>query len=408
MRIASRTNLWISGLCLTAVVSAVSCSRTPTTVTAEPDGPLAVSAVQVQPERFRRRVEIVGTLAGEQEVALSSEVAGRVEAVRADLGDRVSKGQVLMELDPTEFKLAVERQRAALQEVLAQLGVPQEGDPLPEPAQTSVVRRAAAEADAANADYERAKSLHAEGVLSQQAYDSAEARFRTSQANYSAALEQARNLLAHVENLRAQLSMAQKNLEDTKIRAPFVGTVRERLAEVGQYVREQAPVLSLASTQPLKLRASVPEQFFPYVPVGATVEVAVEAYPAEKFSGRVTRVAQAIQPDSRTFGIEARVDNAQDRLRPGLFARGILETSQEDSVIRVPAEAVISFYGVQKVYCVEGGVIHERVVKLGDRLGEQIEITEGLHPGEWVATNGLARLHEGIAVHIENSPGVKN
>ncbi|MBI4463798.1 MAG: efflux RND transporter periplasmic adaptor subunit [Acidobacteria bacterium] len=399
--------VWMT-LCLTVAVTAVGCSRSPSVVTAEPDGPIAVRAVQVQSERVQRRVEIVGTLSGEQEVTLSSEVAGRVAVVRADLGDPVSKGQVLLELDPTEFALAVERQHAALLEVLAQLGLKEEKDPLPELVDTSVVQRAEAEADAARADYERAKSLRGEGILSQQAYDSAEARFRTSQANYKAALEQARNLLARVENLRAQLGLAQQDLENTKVRAPFASTVRERLVEVGQYIREQTPVLSLVRTDPLKLRASVPERFFPYVPVGVAVEVAVEAYPGEQFSGHVTRVGQAIQPETRTFSIEARVDNEQRRLRPGLFARSILETSREDTVIRIPAAAVISFYGVQKVYCVEEGVIREKVVKLGDRFGERIEITDGLEAGEWVALSELTRLREGVTVRIEDSAGGKN
>ena len=390
---------------LAVTISQGGCSSGPAVVTAEPDGPIVVRAIQVQPQPAQRRVEVVGTLAGNQEVMVSSEVAGRVTAIRADLGDRVTQGQVLIELDSSEAQLGVERQQAALLEVLAQLGVKEEKDPLPELVDTSIVRRAAAEAGQAKADYERAKTLQAEGVFSQQAYDAAEARFRTSQANDAAALEQARNLLAHVDNLRAQLLLARKKLQDTQIRAPFAGTLRERLAEVGQYLREQTPVASLASTDPLKLQASVPEQFFPYVQPGAAVEVTVEAYPGEKFPGNVTRVARAIQPATRTFSIEARIGNSQQRLRPGLFARAIVETSRSDNVIHVPAEAVISFYGVQKVYCVENNVIREKVVKLGDRFGSLIEVAEGLHSGDWVAVSELTRLQEGVSVRLASAEG---
>ena len=392
-------------LILALAVALSGCSAGPAVVTAEPDGPLGVRAVRIQPQPAQRRVEVVGTLAGNQEVMVSSEVAGRVTAIRADLGDRVTQGQVLIELDSSEAQLGVERQQAALLEVLAQLGVKGEKDPLPELTDTSIVRRAAAEADQAKADYERAKALQAEGVFSQQAFDSAEARFRTSQANSMAALEQARNLLARVDNLRAQLLLTRNDLDYTQIHAPFAGTVRERLVEVGQYIKEQTPVVALASTNPLKLQASVPEKFFPDVQPGTTVEVMVEAYPGDKFSGRVTRVARAIQPNTRTFSIEARVDNPQERLRPGLFARAVLQTSRTDSVIRVPAEAVISFYGVQKVFCVEKDVIREKVVKLGDRFGNLIEVTEGLNSGDWVAVSELARLREGVSVRVANSEG---
>jgi len=372
-----------------------------------------VRAIQVRPEPLRRQVEVVGTLAGDREVTLSAEVAGRVARIHADLGDRVSESQVLIELDPTEFQLAVERQEAALGEVLAQLGVAKENDALPEAAQTSLARRAAAEASDAKANYERMRALQAEGVVSQQTYDSAEARYQATQAAYTAALEQARNLAARAENLRAQLSIARKSLADTRIRAPFAGTVRERVVEVGQTVREQTALISLATANPLKLRASIPERWFPFVQPGARVELTVEAYPGETFSGSVTRVARAGVAETRSFSFEARVENPGERLRPGLFARGRVATSKVDSVIRVPSSAVVSFYGVQKVYSISPpasetsapSTIGEKVVQLGDQFGDTIEITQGLEAGDRIATTNLARLRAGISVEVETAEG---
>ena len=399
----------IFAVLLAAGIALAGCSGQPATVTAEPDGQQnakpVVRAIQVQAEPLRRQVEVVGTLAGEREVTLSAEVAGRVVRIHADLGDRVAENQVLIELDPTEFQLAVERQEAALSEVLAQLGVRGENDPLPEVSQTSLPRRAAAEAAEAKANYERMKALQAEGVVSQQAHDSAQARYEVTQAAYTATLEQARNLVARAENLRAQLLIARNSLADTRMRAPFAGTVRERMVEVGQYVREQTALISLATANPLKLRASIPERWFPYVQPGAPVELTVEAYPGETFSGSVTRVARAGVAETRSFSFEARVENPGERLRPGLFARGRLTTSQVDSVIRVPSSVVVSFYGVQKVYAVSDGVIREKVVKLGDQFGDRIEITEGLESGDSIATTNLARLREGISVQVEATEG---
>jgi len=360
---------------------------------------IAVQGIQVQAERIDRTVELVGTLEGEHEVTISSEVAARVTTVRADLGDRVQQGSPVVELDQTEYRLAVERQRSALLQVLAQLGVMKESDPVPAAAETSIVRRAQADLADARSTFERTKALLAKGVAAQALYDTAEARYQAVQANYTSALEQVRNLLAQADNLRTQLALAEKKLADCTIRAPFTGTVRTRLVEVGQYVKDQTAVMFIASVDPLKLRASIPERWFPYVAPGAHLQLTVEAY-ADKFPGRVTRVGGAVDPQSRTFNIEARIDNSLGRLRPGLFARAVLVTSKTDTVLRVPAAAVISYYGVQKVYAVQDGLVVEKVVKLGDRSGDVIEVTEGLAAGTWIAVSELTHIRQGSRVQI--------
>jgi RND family efflux transporter MFP subunit len=376
------------------------CSRTNSSTPAPaPAAVVAVQALQVEASSVQRTVEFVGTLEGEREVTVSSEVAGRVLTIKADLGDRVQPGQVLAEIDSRELVLAVERQQAALQQTLASLGLSKEGDPMPDPASTSVVRRAAADLADARVNYERAQSLVAKNVVAKQVYDSAEARYKGAEANYTSALEGVRNLIAQVENLRVQLALARKKVADASVRAPFGGTIRARMVEMGQYVKEQGSIVSITDTNPLKMRAGIPEQWFPYVTVGARIEFRVEAYP-EKFPGRVSRISRSIDPQSRTFAIEAEVDNTAERLRPGLFARAELLTSRTESVLRVPASAVISYYGVQKIYAIENSQIVEKVVKLGDRFGDVIEVTEGLTSGAWIATTQLTKIQQGSRVEV--------
>jgi len=378
-------------------LAVMGCSRQDPAVIAGPETPVRVEAIQVKADNITRTVDLVGTLEGEREVTVSSEVSGRVLAFHADLGDHVTKGQVLVELDSRELVLAVERQRAALQQVLASLGLTAETDPMPDPAQTSVVRRAAADLADARINFERVQALLAKGVAARQVYDVAEARLKASEANHTSALEGVNNLVAQVENLRAQLAIARKKVADAVIRAPFDGAVRTRMVEVGQYIKEQGPVMSITAMNPLKLRASIPEQWFPYVSIGARVALVVEAY-NETFQGRVARLARAVDPQTRTFVIEAEVNNPGERLRPGLFARANLTTSRMDAVVRVPASAVISYYGVQKVYTVENSRIVEQVIKLGDRFGDFIEVVEGLKPGAWIATTGLTKIQQGSRV----------
>jgi RND family efflux transporter MFP subunit len=361
---------------------------------------IEVDGLQAQVTTMSRTVQLVGTLDGEREATVSSEAAGRILEVRADLGDRVAAGQPIVELDPREYRLAVERQQASLAQVLAQLGIARETDPLPDPASTSTVRRALADLTDAKAQFERTKALFDKGVTAKAVYDTSDARLHASEANYTAAVEQIRNLSAQVDNLRSQLVLAQKKLADCTVRAPFAGTVRSRLVEVGQYLKDQTPVISLSSVDILKLRASVPERWFPYVAPGAPLELSVEAY-AEKFHGKVARVAGAVDAQSRTFVIEGRIDNANGKLRPGLFVQALVTTSKVDSVLRIPAAAVISFYGVQKVFIAENGEVREHVVKLGDREGDLIEITDGVTPGSWIVTSELARIRQGSRIRMK-------
>jgi len=399
-----RLRIHYSSILLTSVLFLAACSRPAETVKASPEAPVTVSVLQVQDEDVQRRIELVGTLEGQREVTISSEVAARVIAIGADLGDRVQKGQILVELNREEFELAVQRQRAALSQALAQLGISHESDPLPDPDETSSVRKASADLTDARLVYERASALRAKGVVAQSIVDSAEARMKVAEANYTAAVESIRNLKAQVDNLRAQLAIAEERVTDCTIRAPFAGTVASRQVEIGQYLREQSPVMSLVTTNPLKLTANIPERWFPYVAAGAAVELKVEAYP-DNFPGKVARVSRAVDPQTRTFVIEAEVDNSRDRLRPGLFATAFLWTSKVDRIIRVPASAVISFYGVQKVYAVENDRIQEVVVSLGDRIGDTIEITGGLQPGTWIATSELSRIRQGSSVQPVKGEG---
>ena len=387
-------------MCSRSSLAPTGCSRPDETVMASPDVPVLLSAVQVQPVRVERRIDLVGALAGQREVTLSSEVAAPVITIHADLGDRVKQGQELVELDPRELRMTVDRQRASLDQVLAQLGLGRATDPMPDPQETSIVRKAAADLSDAKAEYDRSSELFRRSVFSKQVVDASEARYKIAEANYAAALDTVRNLKAQVANMRAQLALAEKKVADCSSVLPLTVPWPNGSSEIGQYLREQSAVMSIVSTNPLKLHAEVPELWFPYVHAGALVELKVEAYP-DTIQGRLARVSKAMDTESRTFSIEAEVDNSRERLRPGLFARAQIVTSRADDVIRVPASAVISFYGIQKVYVIEDGVIREAVVELGDRMGELIEVTDGLSSGDWIATSELSRIRQGSRIQVK-------
>jgi membrane fusion protein (multidrug efflux system) len=265
--------------------------------------------------------------------------------------------------------------------------------------QTTEVLRARAALDEAQGQYRRAKNLFDEKIGTQQAVDQADAAYKTAQANYRASIDSVRALKAQIEQYRAAAELAKKKLYDTTLRAPFPGSIQQRHIAQGQYLKVQAPAFSIVQTNPLRLRAEVAERFAYAVRANQQVKVAVDGVP-QPFAARISRVSPAVTEQSRTLLVEALVENSQQSLRPGLFARASIVSDQTENVLLVPARAVVNFYGINKVFAVNSGKVQERVVKLGDRFGDQFEILEGLKPEEVVATSNLEKLAMGTPVEV--------
>ena len=215
------------------------------------------------------------------------------------------------------------------------------------------------------------------------------------------------HLKAEIERGRAALEMARKKLNDTTLRAPFSGSVQERHISPGQYVKVQAPAFSIVQTHPLRLRAEVAERFARSIRENQQVKVTVEGL-AQPFSARISRVSPAMTQQSRTLLVEALVDNAQQLLRPGVFARASIVSDQTENVLLVPAAAVVNYYGINKVYAINGGKVQERTVTLGDRFGENFEIISGLTARELVATSSLEKLTLGTTVEVSPKSKVQS
>jgi len=190
------------------------------------------------------------------------------------------------------------------------------------------------------------------------------------------------------------------------VRAPFAGSVKERQITPGAYVRPNAPLFTLVKTNPLRLRLDVPERLAPWTKQGQVAEVSVEAFQDRKFTGRVWRIAPTVEQTKRTFIVEVLIDNPENILKPGSYARARLATNKVDEVMIVPQRAVSYVLGSNKTFVVgPGGVIEAREVKIGDRLDQEMEILEGLKDGEQVATTQLNRLDTGVKVRIATGEG---
>jgi len=309
--------------------------------------PITAAAATIRPSE--RLVSFVGTLFGHEEVTLSSRAEGQIRSISADLGDSIATGQVLAEIDDDQL-------RARLREVEATVAK-------------------------ARADEERGRRLVEKKIISPQEYESMKT--------------QAAVMEAQRDTLNVQLRY-------TRVRSPLTGSVAKRLVSAGEYVRPGTPLFSLVAEDPLKLRGDVPERFAEELQVGETVRVRVDAFPGETFEGRLTRISPTSNRESRSIAVEASLDNHDRRLKPGFFANAAIVTRKDDEAIMVPQEALITFAGVTKLFVVADNIAHERKVEPGTRTAEGlVEIVDGLHADEMVATSGLTKLQNGAQVAIK-------
>jgi multidrug efflux pump subunit AcrA (membrane-fusion protein) len=430
---------WVLALALAGVVCLAVLGRGllgdgPAAAGPEPPRPdskaVAVTVEPVTARAVQRTVAVVGSLYGCEEVALTPKVEGRVVKIYHDIGDVVRPGELLLEIDPTDYRLAAEELRRALELELAKLGLKEL--PARELDVRSLPSVARAEAQEKNAAARRDRTQRVgKGSSSTEERETAQTELAVARANYLQALLDARSTLAAARHRKAALETALQKLEDCKVRAPGVRTgpesdpnagagpeyvVCQRSVSEGEIVRtivfgDQSVLFKLAIDRPLKFRAMVPERHRAEVKVGQAVELEVEAYPGEKFTGAVARVNPMVDRASRTFQVEVRVPNGDRRLSPGSFARARIRTRIDPQARTIPEEALVTFAGVTKAFVVREGKARAVGVRPGVAVpvaGEGsgrtwVEVTGELPVGAQVVTSGQSQLTDGTPVRLRGS-----
>ena len=362
---------------------------------------VGIETITVQRMAVQREVDLSGTLLSPDQARISSEVAGIIREVSVQLGTEVRRGDVLVRLEPSELKFALDRAESALRQVEAQLGIDRAQDKQP-PAdeQIASVRQAVANRDDARAAFERAQQLNGRGLLTRADRDTAETRLKVSEANYQAALDTVHSLKASLQDRRASYELAQKKLADAVIRAPVAGSVSERLVQPGEFIRENTPVATIVQMNPLKLKSAIQEKHASLIRPGQGVEFDVEAFLNRKFKGRIAYVSPAVDQATRTFAVEALVDNGDRQLKPGFFAKGVVLTHVDDKVLAVAEDAISTLAGVSTVYVIEDGKARQQQITLGARQNKLVEVTSGLKGDETLATANLSQLATGVSVRV--------
>lgn len=357
-----------------------------------------------------RFFEATGSLAGDQQTDVAPQTAGKVVAVGVDIGSYVRRGQMLVKLDDAELKLRVEQAATQVEQAKAAVRQAEEKIGLRpgqafDPNRVADVAAAKVTYDLAEKNLKRAEKLIESGDVSRSFYDDQRARRDQLREQYEVALAQARQNYAAVDvartnvaNAQSQLALARKNLSYAVIPAPIDGFVTERTADLGEYVSPQQKVATIVRTNPLRIRIDIPEQAIPDVSVGQSVSITTSAWPDKNFAGRVARIAPNVTAASRTMTVEAEINNSGNALKPGQFATVRILQERAEPAVLIPARALLSDAGVNRVYVIKDGHAEQRLVQTGQTEGDLIEIRNGIAADEQVATSNLQQLTDGIAV----------
>lgn len=278
---------------------------------------------------------------------------------------------------------------------------------MPQEDEIAAVRTAAANRDDARAQLVRAQESFSKGLSSRADLDTAQTRVKVSEASYQSAIENVRSLKASLQDRRAAFELAKKKLDDAIIRAPIAGAIAERTVQRGEFIRENTPVVTIVRMNPLKLRTGVQEKYADLINRNQLVDFTVEPYPNAMFRGKIAFISPAVDQASRTFTAEILVDNPQNRLKPGFFAKGNIHVKRDENVLAVPEEAISNLAGVSSVYVIDNGVVKQTTIRIGGREGKFIEVLEGLTGKEILAASNLNELVSGtrIAVPGEEEAG---
>jgi RND family efflux transporter MFP subunit len=260
------------------------------------------------------------------------------------------------------------------------------------------VQNAKASFDLAESEFGRIRSLLDQRVVSQSEFDQRRTQLEAMRQQYEAAKNLAQQQYQSLQAARARVALARKALADTIVRAPFAGLVAERLVSVGDYVTRGSKIAVVVRVNPLRAELTVPEQFIADIAVGQPITFEVDAYPGREFAGIIRFVSPALKADQRALTIEAMVPNAGGELKPGLFATARIQQPKQTPGILVPAAAIRTAAGTSRVFVVNGDHVEDRVVNVGQTVGDLVEISNGLKSGERVATTNLAQLADGTAI----------
>jgi RND family efflux transporter MFP subunit len=382
-----------------ALAVLTSCSRTDggsqKAAAVAPDAPLPVPVAKAARIDLANDLVLTAEFEPFQQVDLMAKVSGYVRSISVDIGDRVRTGQVLATLEIPEMEDDLTRAAASIDQAQAEIVTA-----------ADELHRAEAAHEMAHLSYSRiADVLKREpGLVPQQEVDEAHSRDLVAEAQVSTAKSNLKTAEQHARVSRADQGRVETLHKYLTITAPFEGVVTKRYANVGAMIQagtssQAMPVVQLSQNNLLRLILPVPESSVGRVRVGETVDVRVPSL-GRTFPGRVARLAEKVQPSTRTMDTEVDVQNPTLTLIPGMYAEVNLHIAESRGALAIPLDAVDRSTSAARAYVVADGVIRIVPVTLGLETDQSVEILSGLKEGDTVVVGRHAGLREGQRVQV--------
>ncbi len=321
--------------------------------------PEAISSFQVREEKWQGTLTAIGSLVALQGVTVSPEITGLITELDFESGAVVSKGDILVRLNTSS-------EEAQLRALEAQLAL-------------------------SRINLERSRKLRSQDTVAQSDLDTAEATVKEDEANADA--------------IRAAI-------QKKTIRAPFSGRLGIRQINLGQYLDVGKPIVSLQSLAPIAADFSLPQQELSRLSTGMTIRLQTDAFPGRVFEGKLAAIAPEVDQSTRSVSLQALFDNADQSLRPGMFARVEVLLPEEKNVLVIPATSILSSPFGDSVYVIEpkaagtnggaGLVVRQQFVRTGRARGDFLTVETGLKAGDRVVSAGIFKLRNGMSV-VENN-----
>ncbi|WP_417666247.1 efflux RND transporter periplasmic adaptor subunit [Pseudidiomarina sp.] len=312
-----------------------------------PQNPVPVRVQAAQISEFRDVIEALGTAQANESIVVTAQAQDIVMAVHFDDGDVVEAGDLLIELDSREEKARVQELKFRLAE--------------------------------ANRQYQRLVDLRRQNAASQQQLETQDVQ---------------------VKEIIAALEVAETQLAQKRIIAPFDGRLGIRHVSVGSLVSPGEQITTLDDVTPIKLDFNVPELFFASLRTGQSVAARSGAYPGEEFRGEILSIDSRVDPLTRSILVRATIPNDDNKLRPGMLLRVNLLRSVDETMI-LPEKAIVPINDRTYVYIIDAENIARQVpVTIGRRKPGIVEVLDGIEPGDKVVTEGMVRLRDGVTVTV--------
>jgi membrane fusion protein (multidrug efflux system) len=326
--------------------------------------PVAVEVQTVKAGTLQESVSAVGTIAAMKDVVVSSETAGRVTAVLVKVGDAVRQAQTLIQVDDELKLIAVEQAKA---QMLA--------------AETNYRK--------AQKDFERTEKLYKAGDVADVEMEGYRLALHSAEAQYKSAA--------------VGLKASQRQLDDTKIKAPISGYVASRKVEVGEMVAPGKEIANLVDLSTLKVKLSIPEEEIVHIRAKQPATLHVDSQPGEVIAGTVYTVGSKSEASgSHSYPVEVVVQNRKaDILKVGMFARVEITTASVKKALTVSKETLVNEESNPSVFVIENSVARLRPVRVGLRTNDRVQILEGLKEGDLVVSFGQKGLKDGSTVQYK-------